>query len=171
MRIRFVLSLLLVALVSITARAEEIPLQAIAVKIRVLELPREAGGKERVLSEPTMVTVLGRPCSFASGGEILIPDKREPMPDNPYRARDDFLSFGTGAEIHTHALRGDQLRADVRMHVTEKAETGDDELVGAFGHTFHTSGLFRLGKTYRLPKFEGETGSIVFEITFEEAKP
>jgi hypothetical protein len=165
--------MLLVALLSSASPAEEAPRQAMMVKIRVLELPREEGGKERVLSEPTIVTILGRPCSFVSGGELKIPDNPVPVPipDNPYRVRGDFLSFGTGVEIDTHTLRGDKLRADVRLNLTEKAETGDDELVGAFGHTFHTSGLFQLGKTYRLRKFENETRSIVFEITFEEAKP
>ena len=137
------------------------PLQ-ILVKMRVIELPGEAGGKERVLSEPTIITLLGRPCAFDAGGEAPIPDQ--------LGIKREFLSFGTIAEVKPHAIRGEKLRADVSIQATRIAKTGDDDLVSAIGPTLQASGLFEFNKTYRLQKMSVSDQMIVFEVTFEEMK-
>jgi hypothetical protein len=131
----------------------------IQVQLKILELPRDPRGVERVLSEPAIVTHLGRSATFVAGGEAKIPDQAG--------FGREHLSFGTIAEFTPRAMRGEKLRADVSIQATQLKTTDDEDLVAAAGPTCKMSGLFELGKTYRLPAMALADRTIVFEATVE----
>lgn len=67
----------------------------------------------RVLAEPNVVTLSGRPASFHVGGEI-------PAPAIPgANSAVDYLKFGTEVNVVTDALGADQVRLELKIRVSE----------------------------------------------------
>jgi pilus assembly protein CpaC len=71
----------------------------------------------RVLANPQIVTLSGRPASFNVGGEV-------PLPAAPgSKQAVEFCSFGTRVDLLANALGNNRVRLDLRIKVSELDET------------------------------------------------
>lgn len=79
----------------------------------------------KVLSEPTLVTLSGRPSSVHVGGEFPVLTK------NDTETAIDFRSFGTQLELRATALGNNQIRLDVNTRVSDVDYNSAIEIDGA----------------------------------------
>ncbi len=82
-------------------------------------------GLVKVLAEPTLVTVSGRPASFRSGGEfpILVPQK-------PDEVAVEYREFGTSLDCVAVVEDGGKIRLEVRASVSEIDATRSVDVQG-----------------------------------------
>jgi pilus assembly protein CpaC len=80
--------------------------------VRFVEWLRR-NGLAKVLSEPTLVAVSGRPASVHVGGEFPVPAKGDS------KAAVDFRTFGTELKVLALALGNNQVRLEVNTRVSE----------------------------------------------------
>ncbi len=78
----------------------------------------------RVLADPTLVTVSGRPASFHVGGELPVPAG----PGSPSAC--DFIDFGTKLDVLAVALGDNKVRLEVRPRVSTVCDQRSLDVAG-----------------------------------------
>jgi pilus assembly protein CpaC len=68
----------------------------------------------KILAEPTLVTLAGRPASFHSGGEFPVP-----IPQDDGAVATEYRQFGTHVDLVPLDLGDGQLRLEIRARVSE----------------------------------------------------
>jgi len=79
----------------------------------------------KILSEPTLVTVSGRPASFNSGGEIPVP-----VPQSLGTLSIEWKKYGTHIEFVPIVLGNGKIRLEVRPRISELDETRSFNMAG-----------------------------------------
>lgn len=134
--------------------------QAVLIRVVVGEGDSAATpGKRRILAEPTLATILGRPATLQTGGEIL---------SNPGDKQSPALQCGTFLRVHVDEATPGKVKGELRLEITNKTETESEEIVSTTGVVIQQAGTFTLGKTYRLGSKDKSTTWV--EVTITDAK-
>jgi hypothetical protein len=81
------------------------------------------------------------------------------------------LTSGDRAVVELHAFRGDRVRGEVFLEVTEPAKGDEEELLTAGGTCIRKMGMFALGKTYQFVTPADSKGEATWlELTIERAQ-
>lgn len=123
----------------------------VMIQVRVVE-GDPAGSAEaktqRVLAEPTLVTMYGRPASFRSGGEIAVRAEGDRMPR--------YVEFGTSLNVELELTDDKHASGSIHLLVEQptQAIAADAQPVASaslVGVSHRVAGKFPLGKTIRIP--------------------
>lgn len=103
-------------------------------------------GHVRVLAEPTVVTVSGRPCQFNSGGEFPVP-----VPAGLGTLSIEYKKFGTQFDAKPVLGDDDTLRLELHSRFSEldhdhSVTVAEHTLPGLKVREFETATTFRLGQ-------------------------
>jgi len=139
-------------------------------KTMIAEL--EKAGALKILAEPTLATVSGRPASLHFGGEFPIPIQ---LPNG--QSASEFKKFGTQLDVVPEILGEEEIRLELRFSISEldrslSALVGDLKIPGLrsrgvqtqiemdAGQTFVLAGLVQQREIPKAPEDEAEADQI-----------
>jgi hypothetical protein len=163
-------ALLVVVAAMIPARAEEPApdskpaLRQFQIKVRIVEDGPES---ERVLAQPTLITLEGRPATFMVGGEMAFTNKATNEIET--------IPFGVKLTASVAAPQGGKIRVDCeleRSEVISECRDGDDVAIHTKSVAVRMVRAIRLGRTIDVEFQETDKRPAVrAELTVTDSKP
>lgn len=117
-------------------------------------------GNKRLLAEPGLATIVGRPATFWSGGEVII----EGAPADPWQ-------WGTRVDLHIYELKDDRIDVEFKLSASTSNSVKQDQdkydELHVTGEQFRSRFKAKLGESKVIRSSSGRW----LEVIFDEIDP